>query len=248
MAKKNKPTPPAKPLGGMAIAADWPVHEVLVSHDWDEPGRLAILLVARRSLRSGKLAAASMLVDLACLGVKSAQAMFFKDVQKYNAGLRAHTLGLAPMKPISINLAAKIAFTGLEYAASLGLQPDPIFHQARHLLEQANPEADPTPVLTGGPQGKPLFINGPYDNVDRIMKHLLSRLGPDNFHYLIGDGPQTETFYSDLQNTKDINALRDPAPDDELIDLHATRQPDGAVIFTAEGETRSEKPSPNPSE
>jgi hypothetical protein len=67
------------------------------------------------------------------------------------------------MAPAEFNLAAKIIATSLEYAAKLGFKPDAVFAQAQHLLAGAEPAACATPVPTGGPEGKPLFVSGPYD-------------------------------------------------------------------------------------
>ncbi|NTU80376.1 MAG: hypothetical protein HGA45_13535 [Chloroflexales bacterium] len=190
-------TPQAKPVGGMAIAAGWPVHEVLLSRGWDQPHALAIVLIARRSPNSGKVAVASFLVDLSCLGVKSAQVRLHKDVAEYNAGLRAHIMGRQPMAPADLNLAAKIVLTGLEYADALGFKPDPVFAQAQPLLSGADIAACPTPVRTGGPEGKPFFINGPYDDVDKVIAQLRRAVGEGNFHYLIEAGPGMPSLLSD---------------------------------------------------
>jgi hypothetical protein len=188
MGKKQQKgvAPQAKPVGGMAITMGWPVHEVMLSPGWDQEGALASVLVARRSPRSGKVAAASFLVDLACLGVKSAQVAMFKNPTEYAAGLRAHIVRLMPMAPSNINLAAKIVGTGYQYAASMGFSPDPVFAQARYLLEGASPDADLTPVRTGGKNGKPLFINGPNDNVKQVIAQLQRAVGDGNYDILIG--------------------------------------------------------------
>lgn len=181
----RKALPATKPAGGLALAAGWPVHEVLLSRGWEEHGAAITLLLARRSPTSGKVASALLLIDLGCLGVKSAQVHTFKDVREYNAGLRAHALGLQPMMAISLNLAAKIVFTGLEYAAALGFKPDPVYAQAAHLLAGADPDAEPTAVLTGGPEGRPFYVNGPHDDARKIIEQLLRAVGPGNFHYFI---------------------------------------------------------------
>ena len=190
MGKKNKHAAlPAKPVGGIALAAKWPVHEVLLSHGWDQEAALITILVARRSPMSNKVAAGMFLVDLACLGVKSAQVKLFAGPAEYNAGLRAHALRIQPMAPAEFNLVAKIIATGLEYAANLGFKPDPVFAQAQHLLSGADPLACATPVPTGGPEGKPLFVSGPYDNARRVVEQLTRTVGPGNFHYLVQVGP-----------------------------------------------------------
>lgn len=192
-------TQPARPAGGMAIAADWPVYEVLLSRDWTKEAALITILVARRSVTSGKVAAALFLVDLACLGVKNAQVKLFSSVSEYGAGLRAHALSLQPMAPADFNLVAKIIETGLEYAGRLGFKPDPVFGQAQHLLSGADPAACPTPVPTGGPEGKPFFVAGPHDDARRIMNQLVRTVGVGNFHYLMPAGA------TDLGLTDDID-------------------------------------------
>ncbi len=190
MSKKNKATAQlaTKPVGGMALASKWPVHEVLLSQGWQQQSALITILVARRSPMSGKVAAGLFLVDLACLGVKSAQVKLFKDPDEYRDGLRKHAFSIQPMAPADFNLAAKIIYTGLEYAAALGIKPDPVFGQGEYLLAGADPGAESTPVPTGGPEGKPLFVSGPYDDVPRIMAQLTRAVGPEGFHYLLGNG------------------------------------------------------------
>ncbi|SRR6266508_5687957 len=186
MSKQKKTQ--AKPVGGIALAAKWPVHEVLLSRDWGQEAALITILVARRSLMTNKVAAGLFLVDLACLGVKSAQVRLFAGPAEYNAGLRAHALRLQPMAPADFNLVAKIIATGLEYAADLGFKPDPVFNQAQYLLGGADPAACATPVPTGGPEGKPFFVAGPHDDARRIVDHLMRTVGAGNFHYLVGVG------------------------------------------------------------
>src|SRR5260370_20041823 len=55
---------------GLGAAADWPLHECVVSRTWKEPGELVQILVARSA--GDEIAAAGFLVDLGCLGVKDA--------------------------------------------------------------------------------------------------------------------------------------------------------------------------------
>ena len=203
--KKGKAAaPPTKAVGGMGIARSWPVHEVLVARGWEMPGTLTSVLIARRSPNSGKIATGLFLVDLACLGVKSAQVKLFKDVAEYNSGLRSHAVQVQPMAPASFNLAAKILLSGLEYAANLGFKPDPVFAQGVLLLEGANPGDEPTPVPTGGADGKPLFINGPYDNVERVVAQLRHAVGDGNFNVILGDGGEG-LYFGDSDGPDDID-------------------------------------------
>lgn len=154
-------------------AAGWPIYEVLLSRGWDEQGAAITLLSARCSPNLVSWQPRFLLVDLACLGVKSAQVHLFKHVGEYDAGLRAHALHLQPMMPVDLNLAARIVFTGLEYSGNLGFRPDLVYTQAAHLLAGADPEADPTPV----PMGEPLYINGLRDDIDERLKDATRNMG-----------------------------------------------------------------------
>ena len=184
--------PAAAPAGGSWLqqSQDWPVYEVLLSQDWDRQEALAVALVARRSPRSGKIAAASFLVDLACLGVKSAFVRLCASPDDYARRLRQRLVQTQPMQPASLDLVAKIVTEGEAYARRLGLSPDPEYDQARLLLAGANPEACDTPVPLGGPEGKPFFVAGPHDNVPRIIAQLTRAVGADGFHYLVGLDPE----------------------------------------------------------
>jgi hypothetical protein len=181
---------PARPAGGMALAASWPIYDVMLSKGWEQEAALITILIARRSPKSGKVAAGMLLVDLGCLGVKSAQVKLFPNEREYAAGLRAHALHVQPMAPADFNLVAKIVRTGLEYAGNLGFRPDPLFAQAEPLLAGADPDAVDTPVPTGGPEGKPFFVAGPNDDARRIINHLVRTVGADNFHYIAGVGSE----------------------------------------------------------
>jgi hypothetical protein len=178
------------PVGGMAAAAAWPLYEVLLSRQWDTPGGLVTILVARQAPDSSKLAAAFFIVDLGCLGVKRVQVKRFPDEEAYFEGLRARVTDLQPMAPADLDLVAKIIYTGLDYAASMGFKPDFVFAQAEPLLRGAEPDRCSIRVPTGGPNGKPFFVNGPHDDVDRILAQLRRVVGDGNFDYLIGLGDQ----------------------------------------------------------
>jgi hypothetical protein len=187
-----------QPTGPMAIAAGWPLYEVLLARGWTDPTQLTTILVARRSPDSGKVAAAYFIVDLACLGVKRVHVKRFKDVEEYVAVMRSDALERQPMAPADLDLVAKIIYTGLAYAGDLGFKPDFVFTQAEPLLGDADPARCPTPVPTGGPEGKPFFINGPYDDVDRVIAQLTRAVGVGNFTYLIQAGPEGLGLLSEI--------------------------------------------------
>ena len=187
---KNKQKTKSPIPGGMAAAVRWPFHEVMVSQGWKKPEDLVTILVSRRA-PTGKIAASSFIVDLACLGVKSAMVRLYAPGDY--AKLRETLISGQPLIPAELDLVAKIIQTGLDYASDLGFKPDPVCPQAMYLLTGAEPQNCPASVVTGGPDGKPLFIAGPYDNAQRIVAQLTERVGEGNFDYVI---PMDEQDFS----------------------------------------------------
>jgi hypothetical protein len=173
----------ARPL--LRTAGTWPLHEALVSEDWSDPMQLTQVLVARRS-PAGQVAAGVFLVDQGCLGVKSAFGRLFRSRSEYEHELRDTLVEQMPMIEADLNLAAKIVREAVRYAHDLGFEPDPDVADAALVVGPADPDACPTEIPLGGPEGKPYFVSGPDDNPRRIMAQLTERLGPGGFHYLVG--------------------------------------------------------------
>ena len=179
--------------GWMHQSQEWPVLEALVTTDWPEEDALVTVLVARQSPRSGKVGAATFLVDLGCLGIKNSIVRLFPSSRDYANGLRRDALARQEFHAADFDLAAKIVLTGEAYARRLGLSQPADAAQAKLLLAGADPSACAIPVRTGGRDGKPHFVSGPYDDAQRIMAHLTRTLGEGGFHYTVRlDGPVLE--------------------------------------------------------
>lgn len=184
------------PRAVLRQAAHWPLHECLLNEGWQEEGKLVQILVARRS-PLGQVATGTFLVDLGCLGVKSAFASLFDSQREYEQRLRRRLTDQMPMMKADLNLAAKIIGESIAYARRLGFEPDPDYREAMIVLGEANPEACDVPIPLGGRDGKPFFIAGLYDDVPRIMARLERALGPDGFHFLVPIGGDFEVWDDD---------------------------------------------------
>jgi hypothetical protein len=184
--KRPQHTTRATPQGGTSWlhqSTNWPLYAVLLSKDWQDT-YLTSVLVARQSPRSGKIAAAAFLVDRACLGVKSAFVRICKSPEDYVKRVREPMLKDQDMEDLGLDafdLVAKIITEGLAYAERLGLSPDPEYRQASLLLSGANPAACDVEIPLGGPDGKPLFVPGSYDDVEHVVAVLTRTVGPEAF-------------------------------------------------------------------
>ena len=163
----------------------------------------------------GRIAAAFLFVDLGCLGVKWASGhprLPLRAYRRHVDRLAEKSGGLEPCDPA---LAAAIVRAGFEYAASLGFDPDPDFAWVRGIFGDLEEAAWDEPIECGE-DGKPLYVAGPEDDVQRILDQLQERLGPDGFHFVAPAG-----------------RLRGPEPGvqdelDELVDeLSSTLPPEG---------------------
>src|SRR5436190_15704952 len=97
---------PSSPRGLVRRAAHWPVHECLISRDWQSTETITQIIVARRS-PEGQIAAGVFLVDLACLGIKDAFAHAFDSFTHYD-GLRQTIMSQQPLVRADLNLVAKV--------------------------------------------------------------------------------------------------------------------------------------------
>ncbi len=165
-------------------AAKWPVLECWVNAEWRDPTQINQVVLARRDPHTGVVALAAYLVDLACLGVKNALVANFPSAREYRSAFLQDVKMRQEMVEVDVNLVAAIIKAGLEYAASLKFRPHPDYAEAAILLGDADPDAVEEPIPVGGPEGKPFFIAGPYDNVDKIITHLTRLLGQDGFRFM----------------------------------------------------------------
>ena len=174
--------------------AHLPLRECRINDDWKE-SRIASISFAR-DRPDGRVAIAAFAVDLGCLGVKSAFANPAVSVAEYESSL----LRNQPTRQICCEsaFAVKLIQGAHDYARQLGFSPDPDYHYARAIFGDIDPASCPE-TIEYGEDGKPLYVSGPYDDVERIMNHLTRKLGPDGFHYMVAS--TTERF--DLLDDED---------------------------------------------
>ena len=146
-----------------------------------EGGRgMGQVVVAR--MTHGRYKFCVYLVDFWCLGVKNAFGPRTCNRDEFNRNLdliyREFSTGY---REISLQQAQAIVFGAERYAEGLGFKPHRDFRQARPFLG----EWDGEPELEFGRNGQPFFMNGPYDDVDKILTTLRRSVGEDNFKYLI---------------------------------------------------------------
>ncbi|RIK39675.1 MAG: hypothetical protein DCC58_14950 [Chloroflexi bacterium] len=180
--------PPMRHAVARTPATSWPVVEVWVSTGWHLPGALPQIVVVRQDAGSEAIVAATFLVDLGCLGVKNADVKRYTSLEVFRVTMFAMFDDLQPMEPIDLDSAAKIIREGLRYAESLGFVPHRDYAAAARYLEGADPDASALDVPLGE-NGKPYFMNGPYDDVPAILAQLDKAVGRGNYTATLFAGP-----------------------------------------------------------
>lgn len=193
--KRRQTKPAAGLLGAVSVARQWamvgqaPIADCLVPTHLFEQG-IGTVWMTRR-LPDGRCAVAGILVDVFCLGVKNAmykivEAGEYPDVMASIRGNPAESL--ESQHP---SCARKLVEGALAFAKDLGFEPHADYRIARLIFGDIDPGACPTPFVFGK-NGKPFFINGPYDTPAiqrKIVKQLERRCGPGGYDHLVMQGP-----------------------------------------------------------
>jgi hypothetical protein len=147
--------------------------------DAEEVRGLVSVLVAADNEHSSKAQVARFLLDVWCLGVKNAlpaepitQTRLAELRHAYFDAFDGHV-------QVPAELARHLVFGAVAYARGLGFDPEADFDDAAAVLGEPT---GPCPIRFGR-DGKPFYVNGPYDDPEAIMRTLRRAVGGDGFHY-----------------------------------------------------------------
>jgi hypothetical protein len=185
-AKQASGTQRAVTTAGFPIsAASWPFYEALISESVQSI-KQGTLIFSRKS--GDSIAVAVFLVDLGCMGIKSAfgRVMSAADYEYFLNKFRTSE-NFISARPESLR---KLIEGAEAYAADLGFSPDPDYHRVKVLFGDID-SGICTEEFEYGQNGKPYFVAGPHDSPGRIQA-IIKRLsekcgGPEGFHFTVGD-------------------------------------------------------------
>lgn len=160
---------------GVEEFGDWPVP------DDCGPGRGGIVgaLVARRD-RPGRVSVCGYLVDTWCLGVKNALGPRLMNDRRLPE-FRESFFAAFDADPVQapIELVRHLVWGTVEYAHELGFEPHhDLWAAAGHIEPLQGPSA-----IRFGKDGKPFYVEGPYDDAARNLRTLERLVGKDNFSF-----------------------------------------------------------------
>jgi hypothetical protein len=190
VAAERPPTAQAPVIAGCWVSAGWATGLSVHDHpEWpgvDAPGNLGreglvtVLVAAERG--GSKVSVCGYLVDVYCLGVKDALGPQGLDRRKLPEFVQKYfRTSDEPPLAAPVDLARHLVFGAVAYARELGFEPHPDFAAAAgHLEPWAGPSA-----ISFGRDGKPFFMQGPYDDAASVMKTLKRSVGKGNFDVVL---------------------------------------------------------------
>jgi len=168
-------------VGLIKKAKQFPINECLVNEDWQGKG-LANILLSRKQ-PNNELIIGVFLVDIYCLGIKNTFCNANISSEEYEK-LKFRMSQESSLITCDPKLANRIIYGAIEYARKLGFEPQKDFALSRFILDEPS-DTDLFFDVEFGKDGKPMYIAGPDDNVDHVMKQLSKKVGEGNFHYLL---------------------------------------------------------------
>lgn len=168
------------PFGPCFASAGW-----FEGHGYE----LTVVIVSRRMPRN-RFCFAGYMIDKGCLGLKSTLFRVGYSEEEYKTFVRVMSeREERPYEEITVQDAHNLIFGGIDYAEDNGFQPmDKDWNITKHLLDERQITDGIDRIQFGGENGKPLYISGPHDNVEKIIAQLRRRFGEGGFNYVMG-GP-----------------------------------------------------------
>lgn len=201
MAHKNKKKPVQPLLSPNKLIKErgrtYPIVECYINRNWKKEGLAQIVII--RKMGGDKFLLGSYIVDTFCLGLKDcfAKIMDEYELEKYKAE--------APFVEIECDadLAQNIIYGAIEYAEDLGFKPHTDFNVAQYVLNDVD---DIEYIeIEFGKNGKPFYIQGPYDKPLHILATLDKNVGEGNYYY------RDERYFEDYDDLDEEDEEEDDA-------------------------------------
>ncbi len=151
----------------------------LESDDDLRGGGMTTVLITRRDQRRLKMLC--LLIDYWCLGIKSILPVRRMSQSEYEDFVRDVFRHEGGSVEVSLQQAQAVVYGAEAYARELGFYPPSEWNEILPHLGEWNGE----PQLTFGRKGRPFYMQGPYDDPEKIIRILEKNVGEGNFDFMV---------------------------------------------------------------
>jgi len=144
-------------------------------------------VIITKQMSSGKFILAAYLLDIYCLGLKSSLLSFDIDAMKKNFIIESFSSNSGKMDKTDVVYLHNFIYGAINYARKLGLNPDKSFENSEMILHPDLVD-DGINKIEFGYNGKPMYVQGPDDNVNDILAILNKTVGKENYDFTILGG------------------------------------------------------------
>lgn len=153
---------------------NYELFECLINSNYEEAGIASILVVRKQP--NHKFTYGVYLLDIYCMGLKNTTLEF--DVSYEKVKLVKSRLS-DDLEDLSFEKTRSIIFGGIDYAKKIGFEPALDWERSQYIVGSQRPYIDDYEF---GFEGKPNYVQGPNDNVVKIMK-TLNLLNRDEYNF-----------------------------------------------------------------
>ncbi len=177
-------------------ARSLPIYECWINTGWEDSGMANIVIARIHS--NENITFCIYLVDLLCLGVKDTGYKFNVTETEYRDFLEKY-LDRMEVEMTDYVLVHNIILAAIEFAEEYGFKPHKDFTSVTEFMLEEDNEDIELMEIECGRDGKPLYVQGPYDDpakANKILKQLELKVGKGNFDF-IQEGDELEAYWED---------------------------------------------------
>ncbi|MCU0448147.1 MAG: hypothetical protein MUE85_24870 [Microscillaceae bacterium] len=164
-----------------------PYYECWASEGWTNSHELVTLIISKE-MPSGHICLGIYLVDKGCLGLKNTYYRFNMPIEEYESFINDILMREnRDMEEIEVEDAHNLIFGAIDYADELGFKPNKDWAITKYFLNE-DLITDGIDDIEFGKNGRPIFINGPFDNIKLVLATLNRTVGEGNYDFVFMDG------------------------------------------------------------
>ncbi len=190
-------------------------------------------IIVSRQKANGNIIVGFYLIDHFCLGLKDTFYKEFADLDELEEAYFDVLTSDIETKEISPDYAQNYVYGAIEYAEDLGFEPAKEFRITEYILDDV--EDIEYIEIAFGLNGKPHYIAGENDDVEKNLKILREKTGIENFNFtnLLDDYNEDEDEYDDDDEMLELEDLEDEEFIEKFEEIMAEMpEGDSKLLFT----------------